>query len=405
MATIQVDANAVYEPFFLTQKRYAVLRGGAGSGKSYVAAQKIVIRCVSEPNHRILVTRKVYRTIKESVFKLFKTVITAMNVSANITASPMSITFDNGSELVFMGLDDPEKLKSISDITGIWCEEMTEFTQEDFEQLNLRLRGLSPSYKQIICTFNPVSTANWVYDYFFAKPAQLIQDDLFEQLTTYLDNPFSGVEYSSVLNALADTNPEWYKIYALGEWGQAEGLIYNPFKVLNTFPDSFDEVIYGVDFGFNNPSAIVKIGIKDKQYYLTELLYETGLTNPDLVKRLKEFNINKNDRIYCDAAEPDRITEFKRASFQAFPADKAVKSGIDFVKSNNTKIFSHPNNVNINKEIGLYSWKKDTNGRATEEPIKMHDHILDAIRYALWTHLGKKGETTFEISFVQKSHR
>ena len=161
--------NEVYYPLYRDKRRYLVLYGGAGSGKSVFAAQKILVRMLTEQPHRFLVVRKVARTLRFSVFSLFQDMIAQWNLTPlfKINKSDMTITCINGNQIIFAGLDDVEKLKSIAGVTGIWIEEASELEERDFHQLDLRLRGPTKHYKQIILTFNPISALHWLKKVFF----------------------------------------------------------------------------------------------------------------------------------------------------------------------------------------------------------------------------------------------
>ena len=208
--------------------------------------------------------------------------------------------------------------------------------------------------------------------------------------STYKDNPFLQPAYIKMIESLREQDPNHWRIYGEGEWGSLENIIYSNWITVNELPEEIDEVFYGLDFGFNAPSALVKVSMLDEVPYEEELIYESGLTNTDLIARLKTLDIDENDPIYCDNAEPDRIEEICRAGFNAIPADKARDPGIDFVKSLTTMILK--GSTNLIKEIRGYSWRQDKNGRVLDEPVKFNDHLMDARRYAYYTHLGKRQE-------------
>ncbi|MCS7232467.1 MAG: terminase large subunit, partial [Elusimicrobiota bacterium] len=146
---------------------------------------------------------------------------------------------------------------------------------------------------------------------------------------------------------------------------------------------------YGVDFGYNNPCVLLEVKMKDNNFFVKELIYQTNLTNFDFIELLRQHIKIRTRPIYCDPSEPARIEEIKKAGFNAIPANNDVKSGIDFLKSLNDRIFSNQDNINLNKEIKTYSWKKDKDGKLLDEPIKFNDHCLDALRYAIYTHCHK----------------
>lgn len=227
MPTVKVNltnlpklTNGKFYPLYRDQNRYLVLMGGGGSGKSVFTAQKIVVRMLTEKKHRILVLRKVAKTLRESVFTEIKNVINRWGLQQLFkipkgTSSELHITCVNGNEILFAGLDDVEKLKSISGITSIWIEEASETTPEDFRQLDIRLRGRTQCYKQMMITFNPIDINHWLKKEFFDTQ----RDNCTTVHSTYKDNRFLDAEAIKVLEAFKITDPYHYSVYALGEWG------------------------------------------------------------------------------------------------------------------------------------------------------------------------------------------
>lgn len=228
-ATIDIDVDDIMNewahPILDDSSRYLVLYGGAGSGKSVAAAQKLIIRMMEEKPHKFLVVRKVATTLRNSVYSLIRGTIADWGVGQffDIHKGDMDITCANGNQIIFAGLDDVEKLKSIHGITGMWLEEASELLQEDFQQLDLRLRGNTKHYKQIMISFNPISITHWLKLVFFdsKKPNSTVIH------TTYKDNLFIDDEYKGTLEALRETDPYYYTVYALGEWGVLGQTVFN----------------------------------------------------------------------------------------------------------------------------------------------------------------------------------
>ena len=218
MSEQKVQRNKHFVPFFTNTDRYCILYGGAGSGKSVSAAQKCIMRCIESPPHRILVCRKVANTIRESVFKLLEQLINEMGVRQYVTVNKTNLSFDfwNGSQIITTGLDDPEKLKSIQGITSMWVEEATETEKSDVDQLDLRLRGETHDYKQMIITFNPIDETHWIKKEFFDTE----QSGVFIHHSTYLNNPFLDEQYRSVLNDRVSGDENLRRIYVDGAWGR-----------------------------------------------------------------------------------------------------------------------------------------------------------------------------------------
>ena len=373
--------NKVYYPLYKNQDRYLIMYGGAGSGKSVFAAQKCLYRILTEGYHRILVIRKVSRTLRNSSFALLRDMLPTWGLDkiAIVNRAEMSIVFPQlHSQILFLGVDDPEKLKSISGITSIWVEEATELNPDDWKQIDLRLRGKTRSYKQIVLTFNPISVNHWIRKQFFNS--QVSSSKIIH--STYQDNRFIDSEYKEVLEQLKYEDKEYYKIYTKGEWGTHGNMIYTNWQLVSSVPDNMDEEFCGLDFGYNNPSACVKIGIKDGEYYVLDELYRSHLTNSDLIEMLKPFAGELE--IYADSAEPNRIEEMQRAGLNVTPAVKNVKDGIDFVKRQ--KLYIDPKFSNTLKELEGYKWQQDRAGNVLDKPVKYMDHAMDAMRYAIYTH-------------------
>lgn len=392
----EIDINKIYFPLIERNERYINLYGGAGSGKSVFAAQKEIYKSLLR-KERILCVRKVQRTLKTSVFRLLQDVVGDWGFSKAFTfnKSDLSIKADSGSEFILLGLDDPEKIKSIQGITRIWIEEATEITEEDFNQLNLRLRGVPNP--QITLSYNPIDKHHWLNRRFHQEP----DSKALVLKTTYQDNKFLDDEYKSTLEDLKAQDENYYKIYALGEWGgDIKGLIY-PNWTIGLPPDNIDDTIYGLDFGFNNPTALIQVDVADGELYVKELVYESGLTNNDLIETIKGLDVGKNDYIYGDVAEPARIEELRRNGFNIKPANKRVGDGIDHVRRYNIHI--HPESDNIQTEQRTYKWK-ERNGIALDEPVKFQDHAIDAIRYAVHSHFSKP-QGSWVKNIVSKNKR
>lgn len=390
--------NDIYYPLYDNRSRRLLLYGSTGSGKSYFATKKILVRILagmsSGIKHKFLAIRKTQPAIRRSVFQLLRDYITqwGLNEICTINKSEMSFTFLGGSQILCIGLDDPEKLKSIEGITSIWIEEATEISRLDFNQIDIRIRGEHKAYEQIILSFNPIDKLNWIYEYFFENKVK----DCTILKTTYKDNRFLKETDKEKYEAYKDIDAYFHMVYALGEWGVRANIIYPGYETFDKWQEGsrdngeyvpyYDEEIYGLDFGFNKPNALVHIGFKDTVPYVRELIYETKQTTPMLIERMKEVipERNRNKYIYADDAEPDRIEEIRLAGFNIHPAEKSVDDGIMYVKT--VKLHIHSGSPNLIKEMDGYKYKEDKDGNVLEEPVKFNNHLMDAKRYALYTY-------------------
>ena len=394
--------NDVYYPFLYNYtNRYEVYYGGAGSGKSVFVCQKLIVKACAR-KRKVLVIRKVGTTLKDSVFDLFLGVLGKWGLLpyCKVNQSNYSIKLPNGSLFLFKGLDDREKIKSITDITDIWCEEGTELAEDDFTQLDLRLRALVDDL-QIFISFNPVSKVNWVYKKWFAN-ATIMQENTFILHTTYKDNKFLPASYIAALEEKQRTNYTYYKIYALGEFCTLDKLVFTNWKVEEfNHADIDGTLICGLDFGFvNDVSAFVASIITDNKIYVFKEWGATGKTNQELASVIKALGFSKSV-IIADSAEQKSIEELKRDGIirirKSTKGKDSVIHGIQ--KLQNYEIIVHPSCGEIRTEFENYSWQKDKNtGLYINEPVDAFNHYIDALRYSLQC-IGLKVKTMDKAAF------
>jgi phage terminase large subunit len=273
-------------------------------------------------------------------------------------------TYPTGSYTEFFSVDNTLKVRGPGrDI--LFINEANIIPYETFRQLLLRTK------KCIFIDYNPADEFHWIYDKVLTRP------DCYFIKSTYKDNPFLPKEQVNEIESYREADPNFWRIYGQGERGHSEGIIYTHWQP--SASTTAGVTVFGLDFGYNNPTSLVRVSESDKNLYWQEEIYQSHLTNTDLIGMLKQ--IVKSETIYCDAAEPDRIEEIKRAGFKAVAANKDVKGGIDFIKSR--KLFIEQGSVNILKEIKSYKFKpKGNNKNEPEEPLKLNDHAMDAARYA-----------------------
>ena len=376
-----VKRNEVFRPFFDSQLKYNVLRGGSGSGKSYAAADDVIIRTLDSRLSRTIVARKVAATMRQSVFRLLQNRINDMGLDSVFNVNKTEMTFTAGkNEIILVGLDDVNKLKSIYDPTDAWIEEADQVEQSDFEEIDRRIRSITGRPPKITLTFNPTSAFSWLKQYFYDTPS--IKELTYELTTTYRDNCFLDPEYAKTIERLQETNPSAYRVYGLGEWGIVAGVVFEKWDIGND-PENAKLLGYGLDFGYSNdPTALVAVYRLGDDLWYDEIIYQTGLTNQDLVALMKEYGVNRYDEIIADSAEPKSIEEIHRAGFNVHACVKgadSIRNGINAMKQFRQHIT--PRSVNLQREFSSYSWKQDKNGVYLNMPIDMWNHGIDAIRY------------------------
>ncbi len=276
----------------------------------------------------------------------------------------------------FVGLDQPQKKRGTKRKI-LWVNEANEITLEDWTQLIIRTEG------EVFLDFNPSDEFHFLYDNVLTR-----EDCIFIQ-STYKDNPFLAKPIVDEIERLQQQNENSWRVFGLGERGVSEEVIYSNWQTFTEYPQKIDEVIYGLDFGFNNPTALVEISLADTLPYIRERIHESKLTNADLIRELDKLGIDKSYTIYADNAEPARIEEISRAGYRIVPADKSVEDGIDYLKS--LVLYIHGESSNGLKELRSYKYKVDKNGVVLDEPVKFHDHFCDAMRYGIYTHYLRSG--------------
>jgi len=399
--------NDVYFPLLNCRKRYLHLYGGSGSGKSDFAASLVIIDLLQKEPCKYLVVRKVAKTIRNSCFALLQEIISRWKLHHLFRVIPSRLEIScklNRNSLICSGIDDPEKLKSVHGVTDIWIEEATEISEEDFDQLDLRLRGNFASFFRMLLTYNPIFFHHWLkrnfHDKHFTTARDgrgLVNDSTAILKTTYRDNRFIDADYSATtLARIASKSPRIARIYDAGDWVEPENLVFTNWQIIDS-KELASPTFYGLDFGYNSPCCLIAGSFKNEDaLQVQEQFYETGLLTKDIIQRLQSLGVNRRAPIYCDSANPDKIEELVQAGFNAVPANKNVAEGIAFLKGFNIEI-SSDSQEGI-KELSLYEYQK-IRGQLTEQPVKAFDHFCDALRYGAFTH-GKEYGTIIKQAKV-----
>ena len=397
MATIKAGFNRVFRPVHKCKRRYIALKGSAGSGKSVDTAQQYILRLMQDKGRNLVCVRKADVTNRDSTYAELMGAINRLGVSAywEATLSPLKISCVNGNCIIFRGVNDEkqrEKLKSITfekgKLTDVWIEEATEITQADFEIIDDRLRGELPpgQFYQIKMTFNPVSKNHWIKHTFF----DYCDENTLSHHSTYLDNRFIDEAYKARMERRKKVDPDGFKIYGLGDWGEVGGLILSGWEVRELSQEvlDYDAVAIGQDFGFNHANALLLLGFKDDNVYVLRELYLYEKDTSEIIQ-LAEGRFPKNVTMWCDSAEPDRIKMWQKAGYAARAVRKETAKGkkyqatqVDWLKQR--QIYIDPSCTNTIKEIGQWKWKRDERqGVYLDEPVDFFDDAMAALRYGV----------------------
>ena len=383
--------NPVYRPFTDAKQRYQFYYGGAGSGKSAFVATRVALDALVGRN--TLAVRQVADRLRTSCYNEIRKAILRMGGEHLYRFRADNIRAKHGGEILFSGLDDVEKIKSITPqngpLTDVWIEEATEVSWNAFRQLDKRLRGLSPFAKRMTLTFNPSCRAHWLYRRYFEgktiKRPLHTEEDLLILHTTYRDNLFLSPEDGQALEKERDAFQ--HQVYTLGEWGRMEGAILTSWRSLDLSGRAFapSTLRVGVDFGFSiDPAAAVLVSYDDahKRIYIIEEIYQHGLTNDRLAALLRPFC--RGLYAFCDSAEPKSIAELRALGVYALAAKKGKDSlwhSLQWLRQH--EIVVNTRCTHFLEELEGYAWQTGRDGLPLPRPRPGSDHLIDALRYAL----------------------
>jgi phage terminase large subunit len=345
--------------------RIIVNQGGTRSGKTFSLTQYLIFLALTG-KYSISTCSVAFPHLRKGAMRDWRKIMEDYKMydpNAHMKTEQL-YTYPSGSYVEFFSVDNQLKVRGPGrDI--LFINECNIINYETFRQLLLRTK------KAIFIDYNPADEFHWIYDKVLTRP------DCYFIKSTYKDNPFLPKEQINEIESYREADPNFWRIYGEGERGHSEGIIYTHWQSAETIPSG--NVAFGLDFGYQNPTSLVRVSEVEKALYWSEEIYQSHLTTQDLIGLMRQ--IVKGETVYCDSAEPDRIEELKRAGFKAVPANKDVKAGIDFVKSR--KLYVHQGSVNILKEIKSYKYKPKgpMSRNEPEEPLKLNDHAMDAARY------------------------
>ena len=378
MVSKQVRATDVFfknlEAYY---DKYPIIcnEGGSRSSKSYSIVQLLITIATKYPQKRISIVSHSLPHIKRGAYRDFKIIMEEWNLwdEKQFSYTDFIYRFKNGSYIELFGLEDEGKARGPGrDI--LFINEANLIRKALFDQLAMRTTG------KIFLDWNPADFVSWVYE---------VSDNPINKRihSTYLNNlgNLSQIQIDIIEGYKNLPDDFMWKVYGLGERGAAKEIIYTQWQITDELPEGGD-VFYGLDFGYVHPLALVKVCHYNGANYVKQLLYKSGLTPSEISREVKD-HISDRKPVYCDAAEPKSIEELYRGGINAQAANKEVWAGILKVKS--YPLFVHKDSRDIIRELQSYKWRKDKNDNVIDEPVKESDDALDAMRYAIFTHLHK----------------
>lgn len=364
----------VYDICVDNVKNYCVTKDNIivhNSGKTYNIVLGWIILLTQQENKTLTVCRETMVSLKNTVYRDFMEILLTTGLFDINNLSKGEMTYKLGSNLIeFRNLDDDQKIRGAKR-DYLYINEANEIPYPIFKQLMFRTKD------KVVLDYNPSDEFHWIYDQVITRP-----DCVFNK-STYLDNPFLPIEQVKEIERLKDLDPNYWRVYGLGERGMSEATIFKNWELCDSVPEG-GKVTYGLDFGFNDPNALVKITIFDNDIYIEEKLYKSQLTSADLINEMKAKDITSTDTIFGDNSRPETIQEIYRGGFNIHSCTKgkgSIKGGIDWVKKH--KVYITKESLNLIKEMKSYKWKTDKNENILDEPVDVNNHLIDALRYGL----------------------
>ncbi len=365
-----------------------VLQGGSRSSKTYTLAQKHINELIKPENAGrgdvLTIVRKTFPSLRASIMRDFFEILTDMGLYEPRFHNRTENTYKLEGNLVeFLSMDSPQKKRGTKR-RWLWVNEANELEYEDFFQLSIRTE------EKITLDYNPSDEFHWIYDKVIPR-----EDAGFDR-STYKDNTFLVENIVKEIERLKDVDPEYWKIYGLGEKGISKATIYDNWDIVSSMPKEANHRRYGVDFGYNHPSVVLEMAIIENDVWIDEIVYETRLTNSQLIDRMRQAGVDKNVLMRADSAEPDRIQEISDAGYMIEGAKKgagSVRDGIDNIKR--CRLHITKRSVNTTKEIKNYKWRENPKtGEVMDEPVAFKDDAMAAKRYAI-------GDIIFDADIFQ----
>ena len=367
--TTKVQTTRVFQDLISQNNRVCVFQGSSRASKSFNILIYFVYLLLQEEDKVFSIVRKTLPALKGSILRDLKQVLIMFGMYDSNKWHSVDGYYELGSNIIeWFSVDDETKLRGRKR-DYLFINEATEVTYDEYIQLVLRTSG------RVVMDLNPSLWNSWIYELEG-------QPDVFYTIVTYKDNPFLEQSLIDEIEKLKDKDYSTWKVFGEGQRGVPTRVVFNHQQYYTDLPSSTKLLGYGIDFGYNDPTTLVKVYRDKDSIYCEELLYLKNTTIPDLVYKIKDLGLNLSDDFICDSANPQGIAELSRNGINAKPVKKdTILSGIDQIKRSN--FFIHSNSQNLINELNSYVWKNDKNGNNLDEPEDRNNHLIDAIRYVL----------------------
>lgn len=392
------ETGALYLANLNATEKEVVNQGGSFSGKTYSILQVLASKAVGQAKKVITVVGQDIPNLKKGALRDMERIVDESQelrrLVRGFNKSDRLYTFRSGSQMEFSSYADAQDAKS-GKRSYLFVNEANGIAYPIYQELHLR------TTEQTFIDYNP-NAEFWVHEHILSKP----RDQVRLIISDHRHNPFCSQEQRDKLEALKFTDPELYKVYARGKTGKIEGLVFRNWFLCDEIPTDKDGKItakfigYGLDFGFtNDPTALIGVWMQDGELWVKELLYERGLTNPAICRKLTELGISRQNEIIADSAEPKSIAEIQEGGFWVESAQKgpdSIKSSIE--KLSRYKINVTKDSANLRKELSSYKWRQDKNGKSLNEPVDFLNHLIDAFRYVALNKIHLQGTWNYKSS-------
>lgn len=368
---MQIQTNIVFEQALNSKKRISVFQGGTRSGKTWNILIYWLYILLNTKNKILSIVRLTTPSLKKTVMRDFFEILNQYNLYNPLNHNKTDMFYRLNNNIVeFFSIDQPQKVRG-GRRDYLFCNEANELPFEAWQQLIMRTSG------KVILDYNPSDEFHWIYD------KVLTREDCDFYISTYKDNPFIDDNLKKEIERLKDIDPNYWRVYGLGERAVSSAAIFPDFKLINSVKHV---TCYGLDFGYNHPTALTAVDYDSDRKIIKarELIYQKNLVSTDLIEMFTSLKIHKNLPIYCDDSRPDIIKELQLAGYDARKADKSVLAGINFIQRHKLQVTK--DSGNLIKELRSYKWRERSDGVRLDEPVKFFDDAVDSLRYAVFSY-------------------